>query len=57
MPGDDAIELAGECAREGLVSHDQSQHTKADRRATVQPHSVTLNDAGRHLLKGSKEKR
>ncbi len=28
MNGEDAIELADECAREGLVMHDQSQHTE-----------------------------
>jgi hypothetical protein len=52
MPGDEAISLADDCAREGLVMHDQSQFTKAGRRASVQPHSVTLNEAGRQLAKG-----
>ena len=52
MPGEDAIKLADECAREGLVMHDQSQHTKADRRAAVQPHSVSLAGPGWALVKG-----
>lgn len=54
MPGDEAIALADDCAREGLIMHDQSQFTKADRRGTVQPHSVTLNQAGRDLAKGKR---
>jgi hypothetical protein len=53
MPGEDAIKLADHCAREGLVMHDQSQFTKAGRRASVLPHSVTLNEAGRRLAKAS----
>jgi len=53
MPGEDAIELADECAREGLVTHDQSQHTAGGRRAPVRPHSVTLRKAGRRLAKGN----
>jgi hypothetical protein len=52
MAGDDAIELADACARDGLVMHDQSQHTKADRRAAVRPHSVTLAGPGWALAKG-----
>jgi len=28
MPGDEAIALADDCAREGLVMHDQSRFTK-----------------------------
>lgn len=51
MPGDDAIQLADDCARDGLVMHDQSQHTKADRRAAVQPHSVTLAAPGWALVR------
>jgi hypothetical protein len=43
MPDDEAIAFAAGCAREGLVMHDRSQHTKA-RRAAVRPHSVTLAD-------------
>jgi hypothetical protein len=54
MPGDDAIKLADDCARDGLVMHDQSQFTKAGRRGEVQPHSVTLNEAGRELATGKK---
>jgi hypothetical protein len=46
MPGDDAIQLAYDCAREDLVMHDQSQLTKAGRRHEVQPHSVTLAGPG-----------
>lgn len=42
MPGDDAIQLAYDCAREGLVMHDQSQLTKAGRRREIQLHGVTL---------------
>ncbi|WP_428671961.1 hypothetical protein [Reyranella sp.] len=52
MPGEDAIELADDCAREGLVMHDQSQHTADDRKAVTRPHSVTLKEAGRALAKG-----
>jgi hypothetical protein len=52
MQGDDAIELAGACTRDGLVMHDQSQHTKAGRRASVLPHSVTLAGPGWALVKG-----
>lgn len=37
MRGEDAIKLADECAHDGLVMHDQSQHTKAERRSTVSP--------------------
>ena len=54
MPGDEAIALADDCAREGLVMHDQSQFTKAGRRASVLPHSVTLNEAGRQLVRGKR---
>jgi hypothetical protein len=46
-----ALRVANDCAQAGLVMHDQSQHTKADRRAAVQPHSVTLNQAGRDLAR------
>ena len=52
MPG--AIALAPDCARGGLVMHDQSQHPKAERKAAALPHSVTLNEAGRHLARGKK---
>ncbi len=55
MPGEDAIELADECARKGLVMHDQSQHTKADRRAAVRPHSVTLAGPGWALVREIKQ--
>jgi len=33
------------------MTHDQSQHTKAHRRAAELPHSVTLNEAGRDLAR------
>ena len=46
MPGDDAIKLADDCERDGLVMHDQSQHTNAERRAAALPHSVTLAGPG-----------
>jgi len=55
MPGKDAVELADECAREGLVLHDQSQHTAADRRGAVRPHSVTLREPGREMAKGKRQ--
>jgi hypothetical protein len=51
MPGDQAIELPDDCAHDGLVMHDQSQHTKADRRANVTPHGVTLAGSGWALLR------
>jgi len=35
--------------------HDQSQFTKAGRRGEVQPHSVTLHQAGRDLAAGKKQ--
>jgi hypothetical protein len=54
MPGDDAIGLADDCARQGLVMHDQPQSTKAERRAAERPHSVTLNQSGREMAKGKK---
>ena len=54
MFGDDAIKLADACAQEGLVMHDQSQHTTARRRNAELPHSVTLNEAGRELARGKK---
>jgi hypothetical protein len=44
MPGDDAIQLAYDCAREGLVMHDQSQLTKG-RPAARGP--TAQRDAGR----------
>lgn len=47
MPGEDAIKLADECARQGLVMHDQSQHTKADRKATVRPTQCDAEASGR----------
>jgi hypothetical protein len=53
MPGEDAIELADECSRAGLVMHDQTQHTKVDRKASVRPHSVTLAGPGWELLRGN----
>ena len=46
-----AAPVGAGCAREGLVMHDQSEHAKADRRASVRPHSVTLAPSGRALLK------
>ncbi len=48
----EAIALANDLALAGYVTHDQSQHTKAGRRAVELPHSVTLTEAGRHLAKG-----
>jgi len=51
MPGDDVVELADDCAREGLVMHDQSQHTAADRREAVRPHSVTMAGPGWALVR------
>jgi hypothetical protein len=51
LPYDEAVALADDCAKAGLVSHDQSQHTKADRRSAQLPHSVTLQQAGRDLAK------
>ena len=54
LPYDEAVALADDCARAGLVTHDQSQHTKAGRRAAELPHSVTLNEAGRQLAKGKR---
>ena len=33
IPYDEAVALAGDCAQSGLATHDQSQHTKARRRA------------------------
>ncbi len=55
MTGDEDIKLADECAREGLVMHDQSQHTAADRRASVLPHSVTLREPGRQMARGKQQ--
>ena len=55
MTGEEAIELADDCAREGLVMHDQSQHTAADRRASVRPHSVTLREPGRQMARGKQQ--
>jgi hypothetical protein len=55
LPYDEAVELADHCAMVGLVAHDQSQHTKAGRRAAELPHSVTLQEAGRRLAKGKKQ--
>jgi hypothetical protein len=55
MPGDDAITLADDCARDGLVMHDQSQHTKVDRRAGGQPHSVTLAGRSWALVRGKQQ--
>jgi hypothetical protein len=49
------VELAEECARDGLVIHDQSQHTKAGRRAVVPPHSVSLAGQGWALLRKEKQ--
>jgi hypothetical protein len=54
LPYDEAVALADDCAKAGLVTHDQSQHTKADRRAAELPHSVTLNEAGRQLARGKR---
>lgn len=54
MPYDEAMVLADDCEKAGLVTHDQSQHTKAGRRAVELPHSVTLNEAGRRLAKGKR---
>lgn len=54
LPYDDVAALADDCARAGLVTHDQSQHTKAGRRAAERPHSVTLNEAGRVLARGKR---
>jgi len=54
MPADDAVELVDACAREGLVMHDQSQHTAADRRAAVRPLTVTLRERGRQLAKAKR---
>lgn len=51
MPGEDAINLADECARDGFVMNDQSQHTKPDRRTAVRPHSVTLAGPGWAVLR------
>jgi hypothetical protein len=48
----DAVALADECAAAGLVTHDQSQRTKAERRAAEMPHSVTLKEAGRQVARG-----
>jgi hypothetical protein len=52
MPYDAAVVLADGRAQAGYVSHDQSQHMKADRRGAVLPHSLTLKLAGRRLVKG-----
>jgi len=54
IPYDEAVALADECARAGLVTHDQSQHTKTDRKATALPHSVTLKEAGRQRARGKR---
>ncbi len=54
LPYSETAGLAVECAEAGYVTHDQSQFTKADRRGSVHPHSVTLNEAGRRLAKGQR---
>lgn len=54
LPYDEAVALAADCAKAGLVKHDQSQHTGSARRAAELPHSVTLEQAGRDLAKGTK---
>ena len=54
IPYDETVALADDCAQAGLVTHDQFQHTKADRRAAELPHSVTLNEAGRDLVRGKR---
>ena len=53
LPYDEAVALAVDCAHAGLLTHDQSQHVKAERRAEM-PHSVTLSQAGRELARGKK---
>lgn len=52
LPYDEVVALADDCEKAGYVTHDQSQHTKAVRRAAELPHSVTLQEAGRQLAKG-----
>lgn len=48
---DEATVLADDCAQAGLVSHDQSQHTAADRRMTTLPHSVSMAADGWDLVR------
>ncbi len=56
MRGEEAIELADQCAREGLVTHDQSQHPAAGRDGrAVRPHSVTLREPDRQMARGSSD--
>lgn len=52
IPSDRAILLADDCARKGYLLHDQSQHTKAGRRAAELPHSVSLKGDGWRVANG-----
>src|SRR4051812_46787115 len=55
MAYDEAVELARACADVGFVTRGRAQLSKPDRRGAAKLHVVTLNQAGRELVRGKGE--